>query len=164
VDEIFDRAGMEVTWLNCSTSQGIPAEDGCNRFEGSGHLALRIMLHSFRSHNEVFGGAFLSSEGAGCYSDVYYDRAMKLHTDWSVGLSDILGNVMAHELGHLLLGSNSHSSAGIMRAHWRGEDLRSLSWGNLWFTNEQADHMREKLLAAVPERSIQMAASMRAAF
>ena len=74
--------------------------------------------------SEVFGVAFLSDEGTGCYSDVFYDRAMELHADWHVGLSDILGSVMAHELGHLLLGSNSHSPAGVMRAHWQGEELQ----------------------------------------
>ena len=143
--KIFDRAGMDVTWLNCSRSQGSPAEDDCNRFEWFGHLALRIRPHSTRSQNEVFGVAFLSAEGTGRYSDVFYDRATELHGDWNVGLSDILGSVMAHELGHLLLGSNAHSSTGIMRAHWQGEELHRLSRGSLEFTSEQADHMRGKL-------------------
>ena len=85
----------------------------------------------------MFGVAFLSDEGTGCYSDVFYDRVAELHADWNVGLADILGNVMAHELGHLLLGSNSHAGAGIMRAHWQGEELRRVSRSGLWFTNER---------------------------
>jgi hypothetical protein len=148
--KIFDRAGMDVTWLNCSRSQSSPAEDDCNRFEWFGHLALRIRPHSTRSQNEVFGVAFLSAEGTGRYSDVFYDRARELHVDWNVGLADILGNVMAHELGHLLQGSNSHSSTGIMRAHWQGEELCRLARGSLGFTNEQADHMRGKLIRVRP--------------
>ena len=112
----------------------------------------------------MFGVAFLSAEGTGCYSDVFYDRAMELHVNWNVGLADTLGNVMAHELGHLLLGSNSHASTGIMRAHWQGEELRHLSWGRLSFTNQQADHMRGKLIATLPEKPTQMAASTRSAF
>jgi hypothetical protein len=108
--------------------------------------------------------AFLSAEGKGCYSDVFYDRATELHANWNVGLADILGNVMAHELGHLLLGSNSHAGTGIMRAHWQGEELRHLSRGSLWFTNEQGDHMRGNLTATQRERSTQMAASTRSAF
>jgi hypothetical protein len=148
--KIFDRAGMDVTWLNCSRSQSSPAEDDCNRFEWFGHLALRIRPHSTRSQNEVFGVAFLSTEGTGRYSDVFYDRATELHADWNVGLADILGSVMAHELGHLLLGSNAHSSTGIMRAHWQGEELHRLARGSLGFTDGQADHMREKLNGARP--------------
>jgi hypothetical protein len=100
--------------------------------------------------NEVFGVAFLSADGEGCYSDVFYDRVMELHANWNVSLPDTLGNVMAHELGHLLLGSNSHSGMGIMRAHWQSEELRRLSLGGLWFTNQQADHMTGKLHRARP--------------
>ncbi len=60
---------------------------------------------------------------------------------------------MAHELGHLLLGSNSHSGMGIMRAHWQSEELRRLSRGGLWFTNEQADRMTGKLTGRVRQWS-----------
>jgi hypothetical protein len=146
-----------------------PAQSGtesldCARFEWPTHLALRVVPQSRSSTNEVFGVAFLSAEGTGCYSDVFYDRATEMHANWNVGLADILGNVMAHELGHLLLGSNSHASAGIMRAHWQGEELRRLSRGSLWFTNEQGDHMRGNLTATQRERSTRMAASTRLAF
>ena len=117
----------------------------CASFEWPTRLAVRIVPRSAHATSEVFGVAFLSAEGTGCYSDIFYDRATKLHADWNVGLSDLLGNVMAHELGHLLLGSNSHSRAGIMRAHWQGEELNLLSRGNLWFTREQGEQMRGKL-------------------
>ena len=131
---------------------GAPAptrsELDCASFEWPTRLAVRIVPRSAQATSEVFGVAFLSAEGTGCYSDVFYERALELHADWNVALSDILGNVMAHELGHLLLGSNSHSRAGIMRAHWQGEELHRLSRGNLWFTIEQASHMRGKLNGA----------------
>ncbi len=121
------------------------SELDCASFEWPTRLAVRIVPRSAHATSEVFGVAFLSAEGTGCYSDIFYDRATKLHADWNVGLSDLLGNVMAHELGHLLLGSNSHSRAGIMRAHWQGEELNLLSRGNLWFTREQGEQMRGKL-------------------
>jgi hypothetical protein len=136
----------------------------CASFEWPTHLAVRVVPQSRLSTNEVFGVAFLSPEGTGCYSDVFYDRAMELHANWDVGLGNILGSVIAHELGHLLLGSNSHAGTGIMRAHWQGEDLRRLSRGGLWFTNEQTDHMRRELIAIQRERSTQMGASTRLAF
>ncbi len=117
----------------------------CASFEWPTRLVLRIVPQSAHATSEVFGVAFLSAEGTGCYSDVFYDQAMELHAAWHFALSDILGSVMAHELGHLLLGSNSHSRAGIMRAHWQGEELNVLSRGNLWFTREQGEHMRGKL-------------------
>ena len=147
-DSEFDQAGRR------PAGPGAPASTwsafGCARFEWPTHLTVRIVPQSVSSTHEVFGVAFLSAEGTGCYIDVFYSRATELHTDWKVGLSDLLGNVMAHELGHLLLGSNSHSSTGIMRAHWQGEELRRLSRGNLWFTDEQAEHMHGKLNGVRP--------------
>lgn len=57
----------------------------------------------------------------------------------------ILGHLMAHEIGHLLLGSESHSSKGIMRARWQREDLEAAVQGKLGFTPEQREKMREKI-------------------
>lgn len=130
------------------------SEPECATFEWPTRLAVRIVPGSLRSTSEVFGVSFLSAEGTGCYSDVFLDWAMELHADWKVSLPDILGGVMAHELGHLLLGSNSHSRAGIMRAHWQGEELNLLSRGNLRFTSEQAEHMRGKLRVARPATAL----------
>jgi hypothetical protein len=149
--EIFHRAGVEVVWANCKTREVRSSDTGgCERFDWPTHLSVRILPGSLLSTNEVFGVAFLSVVGTGCYSDVFYDRAVALHADSKVGLADILGNVMVHELGHLLLGSNAHAPWGIMRAHWQGEELRRMAKGNLLFTADQAGHMRGKLIAGRP--------------
>jgi len=149
--EIFSRTGVDIVWANCR-AQEVTSTDtgGCERFDWPTHLSLRILPRSLLSGNEVFGVAFLSLDGTGCYSDVFYDRAVALRADGKVGLADILGNVMAHELGHLLLGSNAHAPWGIMRAHWQGEELRRVAKGNLLFTADQAEHMRRKLIAGRP--------------
>ena len=194
--KIFNRAGLDVVWANCSSSlqdagrnvlvqvgepsswglafepgdpgrAGAPAptraasanEAGCARFDWPTHLAVRIVPRSSTSTNEVFGVAFLSAEGAGCYSDVFYDRAAELQTASNVGLADILGNVVAHELGHLLLGSNSHAPAGIMRGRWQREELHRMARGGLLFTVEQAEHMRGKLIAARPPLAVAVRSS-----
>jgi hypothetical protein len=127
----------------------------CVRFEWPSRLALRVVPYSGDSKNEVFGEAFLSAEGTGCYSDVFYDRAVGLNADWHVSLTDILGNVMAHELGHLLLGSNSHTATGIMRARWQAEELRRPGS----FNAEQAERMRGRLRGASPGLTVAARAS-----
>jgi hypothetical protein len=137
--------------LNPAGQVGTPAPaprgSDCGWLEWPTHLAVRIVRQSRHWPHEVFGLAFLSAEGTGCYSDVFYDRATELQSAWNVDLSDILGNVMAHELGHLLLGSNAHASAGIMQARWKDEELNRMVRGNLLFTAEQANNMRAKLTA-----------------
>jgi hypothetical protein len=131
------------------TWSGLP-DGGCSKFEWPTNLALRVVPRSTGSVNDVFGVAFLSAEGTGCYSNVYYDRAIGLHTDWNVGVADILGAVMAHELGHLLLGSNSHTPSGIMRGHWQSEELHRLVRGGLLFTPDQGQHMQGELSSVRP--------------
>jgi hypothetical protein len=155
--EIFYQAGVDVVWAYCKAQEvRSTGTGGCERFDWPTHLSLRILPRSLVSTNEVFGVAFLSLDGTGCYSDVFYDRAVALHADGKVGLPDILGNVMAHELGHLLLGSNAHAAWGIMRAHWQGEELRRIAKGNLWFTADQAVRLRGKPIAG--RRSLVVAA------
>jgi hypothetical protein len=34
-------------------------------------------------------------------------------------VATLLGRVMAHEVGHLVLGSNEHGRTGLMRATWK---------------------------------------------
>ena len=78
---------------------------------------------------------------------MFYDSVEKLHQDWHVSLSRILGNTMAHEVGHLLLGTNAHSQMGIMRPKWQGQELRRVGMGALLFTPEQGRSIQTKLLS-----------------
>lgn len=155
-EAIFHRAGMVVMWLNCPLTSDTSGSGDC------GHpavLTVRITAHSIPAMDDAaFGVAFLGADGYGRSCDVFYDRAEQLQSNWHVNLADILGNVMAHELGHLLLGSNAHAGTGIMRAHWQSEDLRSLAMGSLQFTPDEVKRMQVKLLLAKPSSPMPLSA------
>ena len=56
---------------------------------------------------------------------------------WQSDLGAILGNVIAHELGHLLIPGQAHSPEGLMRANWgRNEAIHAVS-GGLVFGSDQ---------------------------
>jgi hypothetical protein len=57
----------------------------------------------------------------------------------------MLGHVISHEIGHLLLGTNSHSPSGIMRAQWDREQLSLAVAGLLTFTKSQSRRMTDRL-------------------
>jgi hypothetical protein len=97
------------------------------------------------SSDGIFGVAFLSAGGTGAYSDIFYDSVVKLDRDGRLGLARALGHVMAHEVGHLLLGLNAHSHRDIMSPSWHEDELRLASMGALLFSEEQARLMRERL-------------------
>jgi len=143
---VYQKAGVAISWIECKSSR-TDAEPHfrCQDPPSAMRLNLRIVPHASKSSDGIFGVAFLSAEGTGAYSDVFYDSVEKLDRDWHSGLGRVLGHVMAHELGHLLLGSNAHSRQGIMCPRWHGDELHLASKGALLFSEEQGRFMRERL-------------------
>jgi hypothetical protein len=140
---IYQRAGIPILWIGCNRSKMDAKSDSrCQDPPSPIHLNLRIVPHARKSSDDIFGVAFLSPEGTGAYSDVFYDSVEQLDRDWHVGIARVLGHVMAHELGHLVLGSNAHSRQGIMCPSWHVDELHLLSMGALLFSEEQGRFMR----------------------
>jgi hypothetical protein len=73
---------------------------------------------------------------------VFYNRIQETATDHEIKVSAILGLAIAHEIGHLLLPSDSHSPSGIMQAAWGHAAFRKLWREGLGFTAEQAEFIR----------------------
>jgi hypothetical protein len=145
VTRIFHKAGVTTVWITCKSSKRFSLPDvECDHPLGPTHLALRIVRRAWKAGDSIFGMAFLSETGTGAYGDVFYDSVEKLHHDWGVSVPRVLGHVMAHELGHLLLG-NAHTREGIMCPSWRGQQLQRLTKGGLLFSREQAEFIRERL-------------------
>ena len=144
--KIFSRARLDVRWLRCThINSGVRAA-ACNGFDVPGHVAVRIIAHTPSSESDAaFGVAFLAPDGTGRYSDVFWKRAQGLHANSNVDLGGILGSVIAHEIGHLLLGSNAHAISGIMRAHWESSELHRIAMGTLMFLPEESNRMHERI-------------------
>ena len=143
---IFRHAGLEIRWLNCPLPAAGPVDPAqCAVADFPLHLQLRIAKRSLNLNEFTMGVSYLSADGIGCYADLFYDRAEHLHEVNGVGLASILGHAIAHELGHLLLGNNSHSPAGIMRARWQPADLASAGKGALLFSTIESRAMKNRL-------------------
>src|SRR6267143_3201485 len=145
-NRVYKKAGINISWIECKSSKTDAAPDlRCQDPPSATHLNLRIVPHASTSSDGIFGVAFLSAAGTGAYGDVFYDSVDKLDRDWHVGSSRVLGHVMAHELGHLLLGLKAHSRHGIMCPSWHGDQLRLASMGALLFSEQQSRFMRDRL-------------------
>lgn len=145
---IFQQAKVQTVWVNCESSF-TPADSRCEDAPDRKHLVLRIVPKALSVADSIFGMAFLSADG-GVYSDVFFDSIEVLHRDCGASIARVLGHVMAHEVGHLLLGLNSHSPVGIMCPSWHSEQLRMLGMGTLFFTPEQAKVMRQPIANLKP--------------
>ena len=51
----------------------------------------------------------------------------------------LLGYVIAHEITHIIEGTDRHSDRGVMKAHWDGRDLSQMQWDRLRFAQEDVD-------------------------
>jgi hypothetical protein len=79
--------------------------------------------------------------------DVFYQRAAELAREGELELGTVLGHAIAHEIGHLLLGSNAHGPRGLMRAKWGPRDLQGASKGYLLFGQKEAELIRANVAA-----------------
>ncbi len=147
VHRIFQQAGVETLWRNCSEKVEKNQPAGCH-VVGSTYLMLKILSDAksvqVRDRIDVLGIAPLDEKGVGFYGYVFYDRIQKLAEKRRIA-STLLGHVLAHEIGHLLLRSNSHSVSGIMSARWTGDELRRISEGAMLFTALESNVMRDRL-------------------
>ena len=134
---LFEAAGIEIQWVNCAQT------NGCRRMLRPKEFVLHIVPGGHTRSDFVFGEAFLGEDGRGQYSDVFFERLRQAQAD--VDLALLLGAVSAHELGHLLLGSNSHSRIGIMEPRWQEDSVRKVGKGMLLFTQEQGELMRRRI-------------------
>jgi hypothetical protein len=73
---------------------------------------------------------------------VFVDRVAYVAGGAQEDVGDVLEHVMAHEIGHVLLGPNAHSTAGLMAASL---DLPRIALGGLWFDRIQAAIIRARL-------------------
>jgi len=151
---IIGEAGVETVWLDCLTSRRVSlaaqggGEPECRGLAVGATVSLRVLnrsdYNSATFNREVFGYA----DGPALAS-VLYDRvAAFAGADGDMNeAAVILGDAMAHEIGHLLLGLRTHSSTGIMRGQWDRAQLQRALKGLQRFTPEQSATIRAAMEA-----------------
>ena len=141
---IFAAAGIEVRWVYCQDQQLV--QDLCSRVPAVNEFVIHLVPTGSSSDDSVFGMAFVGQNGTGKYCDIFFDR-VKQATDNVPSVAELMGTVMAHELGHLLLGSHSHSQAGLMRSVWDVQCLKGVGMGKFLFTPHQSFLIKERYRA-----------------
>ena len=138
---IFREVGLELEWKECP----------CSQSAGPGDVILRIIPRLFGSMKAGFRDSDLgfapTGEEGGVLATIFFHRVEAITKGGPI--APVLGNAIAHELGHLLLGRNAHSADGIMQAHWSRKVLKLASRGSLHFTTEQAQRMRTRVAARI---------------
>jgi hypothetical protein len=155
VAEFYEAIGVRIEWSD-TFSRSADAGRGTECIS-SVDLTVMVLSASMaertRLPRNVLGAAANGAGRGGRIAYVLYDRvvAASIDADWDAAA--LMGVVLAHEVGHLLLPHGSHSPDGLMRAHWNIDELRRTNPHALSFTPRQADLIRE--LLTLPESATQ---------
>lgn len=81
----------------------------------------------------------------------FYPMVEQLSERVQIDSHEILGAAVAHEIGHLHLGTNSqaHSPTGIMRGVWSHREIELVRFGQLTSTREQGERIRSAMRAGL---------------
>lgn len=139
------EANVTANWIDCSRdAQGV-APAACLAVLKRGELVLRIMDRTKRGP-KILGTAIVQNDedGPNVIASVYAASMAERSVKSGVPLVTIMGRVTAHEIGHLLLGTNSHAKSGIMRAEWNMKEVHAVDWR---FTAAEAVKIRSRMIA-----------------
>jgi hypothetical protein len=149
--------GIDLRWKNCDIA------DSCAIAPARGELVVRLVRApgqtvaptapkpreggSGRRHETlVLGQALIDTRArSGTLATVFVDHVELIAALSEIDAALLLGRAIAHELGHLLLGTNAHSVRGLMRAQWTPADVRRHASADWALTSEDAAAIRRRL-------------------
>ncbi|MBS1873917.1 MAG: hypothetical protein JSU00_11945 [Acidobacteria bacterium] len=143
---ILRQAGVAVDFVECFTGGVETRSEACGAPLGPFVFNLRILEPRQAMKGEQLGYAAMSPEG-GAIVTVFLNPAQRKARVASLSDPAFLGHAVAHEVGHLLLGPNAHSSSGVMRPVMRESDEEWMARGLLLFSADQARRMQARLRA-----------------
>jgi len=146
---MLEKAGIAVRWQECDGLCAQPSDP----------LLFVVSVNRQdppQQTGDALGFALLKNRGNHAAA-LYHRISAVVARDAAYRDSVLLGAVIAHELGHLLLGHNRHGE-GVMKASWQRRDFESMRQRRLRFTEEEAGQMRDSLSKRIRDWSVRGAA------
>jgi hypothetical protein len=147
--EILRRAEVTVDWVQCPARRTGPVPAICDSPPGNSEIVVRLVQGAEKDRDKrPLGQPLLDrSRGTGVFATVFMNRVDRFAEVAQYSRSVVLGRAIAHEIGHLILGTDDHSATGLMREVWTVEQLvrnRSEDWQ---FSPAQTFELRSAWLA-----------------
>lgn len=128
-EAILEAAGVTVRWRECWRDHG-----GLRRGQqlcGDTLQPTEVVVRIVSGLPETQGGLMalgyslvVGHAGVATLATVFGNRVTELARRVNLDFNTLMGRAMAHEVGHLLLGTSEHGTAGLMRAHWSDVALK----------------------------------------
>src|SRR5262249_1266981 len=153
---ILRDAGVDIAWMHCNdrvTARTHALSDECSTPPSRDEVIVRVVSAPWSSHatsrlaGDSLGDPYVDTQAAsGSLAAVYVDRVATLSRASGIDAGTLLGRVIAHEIGHLLLGTTTHRPSGLMRAEWSTTLLQRRIANDWRFSTLDAGSMREAVL------------------
>ncbi len=121
-ESILRDIGITVAFRQCGSLGSSEVVDRCNDPLKPSEVVVRVIdapEFNLTVGSDVLGVAnVVRKTNRGWLATLYADRITGAADRAELGVGALLGRVMAHEVGHLFLGTNYHGKAGVMRADW----------------------------------------------
>jgi hypothetical protein len=138
VNAILEQAFLEIDWHVCP-APNVAADTGdplCASAPRDGVVFVRIVRATGLVSPETLGEALVDGT-KGYLATVFSDHVRSLAAVARFDPGVLLGRAMAHEIGHLLMGTRAHPSTGLMRGRWTVDELqRDLAVDWTWACQE----------------------------
>jgi len=136
---ILRQAGVEVQWRPASSADA---------WTGPGEIPLHLVTaHPANLSRDSNGFAVLMPEGS--YAGISVPDVRRTAASLEVDEPSVLGAVLAHEIGHVLLGTREHSAFGVMAPRFGAREILGARRGELLFLRSEGRRIR----AAVERRT-----------
>lgn len=148
---LLKHAGFKVNWTLC------PVSDDCRQPIGTGDIVLNLLpdnaarrlLQSSETLGMAVPGGPTRLGTAYVFVKKTDDLALtgRFSVRYEIARSVVVAHVIAHEIGHLLLGPGAHSTDSIMSWPWTTPVIKRIAEMNLFFRAEEARLMRARVRA-----------------
>jgi hypothetical protein len=152
-DDIFKTAGVSLRWIECRVPGNMSGAQCTEPLVPRRDLMLRLVDRPSATGERIvpLGESMLDRElRGGVLMTVDLSPVRTIAAGTATKFATLLGRAIAHEVGHLLLGSAQHTRLGLMRALWSHDELRGLRPAHWGFSAREAARLRAALhIAAV---------------
>lgn len=143
VSRIFGAFGVDVIWSDVEAfTRALPGNPAERRVFVASFIQVRVVppaMHSALGLKKNALGAAV--QGTRC-AWISFESVQQSARIAEIDLTDALGYVIAHEIGHLLLPAGSHAAAGLMREQI---DTQLVAHNRLFFPEAEATLIRATL-------------------
>lgn len=105
-------------------------------------VAVAVLPSAGHTIPEQVLGMAMPFSNAGLNVQVYRDHIAGVALSRNVAEADLLAHAIAHEIGHVLLRSQSHTGSGLMNGIWREREYGWIGTGSMFFTPQEASRIR----------------------